>query len=96
MSNPFSLRFRYMDYTHEVKFTGESFRQMLNVAGFCEIQVTGASYVIGLFKSWIGKLGHHGINKVVEFMPKMQGYSSPNILGLIYNRNMHKEVKQHF
>jgi 2-polyprenyl-3-methyl-5-hydroxy-6-metoxy-1,4-benzoquinol methylase len=80
MSNPFSLRFRYIDYTHEVAFTEESLRQVLNAVGFYEIQVMGASYVIRSFKSWIGKLGQHGTHKIVELMLKMQGYSSPNII----------------
>ena len=34
MSNPFSLRLRYIDFTHEVGFTEESFVQVLYIAGF--------------------------------------------------------------
>ena len=42
LSNPFNIRTRYVDFTHEVGFTKESLAQVLRVSGFRVVTVHGA------------------------------------------------------
>ena len=42
MGNPFNLRSRYMDFTHEIGFTEHNLYQVLYVTGFRKIRVLGA------------------------------------------------------
>jgi SAM-dependent methyltransferase len=42
MGNPFNLRSRYMDFTHEIGFTEHSLYEILCMAGFRKIRVFGA------------------------------------------------------
>jgi 2-polyprenyl-3-methyl-5-hydroxy-6-metoxy-1,4-benzoquinol methylase len=42
MENPFNLRSRYIDFTHEIGFTERSLYQILYVTGFRKIRVFGA------------------------------------------------------
>jgi 2-polyprenyl-3-methyl-5-hydroxy-6-metoxy-1,4-benzoquinol methylase len=80
MSNPFSMRFRYIDFTHEVGFTEESLRQVLRASGFQEIQIKGGSYVVQSFKSRLGKLGEQIAHKMLKQSFILQGYGLPGIL----------------
>lgn len=80
MSNPFGLRSRYIDMTHEVGFTENSLREVLEVIGFQIIQIKGASYPILSFKSAIGKVGEMIIYKFIKLLFMIQGYSVPKFL----------------
>lgn len=51
--SPFSGRFRYGDFTHEISFTEGSIRQILLVSGFKEIKVYPQRPVIHGLKSFI-------------------------------------------
>jgi SAM-dependent methyltransferase len=42
MGNPFNLRTRYIDFTHEIGFTEHSLYEVLYMAGFRKIRVFGA------------------------------------------------------
>jgi len=80
MANPFSLKSRYQDFTHEVGYTQESLRHVLSAAGFQEIEIMGASYVVLSVKSRIGKLIERILHKIIAQMFELQGYSRPSIL----------------
>ena len=80
MSNPFGLRGRYMDITHEVGFTEHSLFEVLNTVGFQDIHLMGACHPVVSFKSLIGKLGEWIIHKFLKLMFLLQGYPSPKIL----------------
>jgi cyclopropane fatty-acyl-phospholipid synthase-like methyltransferase len=80
MSNPFSLKSRYQDFTHEAGYTQDSLRYILSASGFQEIQLLGASYVVQSFKSRIGKLTERILHKLIAQMFELQGYSRPSIL----------------
>jgi 2-polyprenyl-3-methyl-5-hydroxy-6-metoxy-1,4-benzoquinol methylase len=80
MSNPFSLRFRYQDYTHEQGFTEESLGQILRMSGFKEIHITGASFADHSFKGRIGMLRRRVTHSIIAEALRAQGYGSPCIL----------------
>ena len=80
MSNPFGLKSRYQDFTHQVGFTEDSLKLVLRVSGFRELQITGTSYAVQSRRSWIAKLGEWITHKILEQMFKAQGYTHPNIL----------------
>jgi 2-polyprenyl-3-methyl-5-hydroxy-6-metoxy-1,4-benzoquinol methylase len=80
MSNPFSLKSRYQDFTHEAGYTQESLRYVLSASGFQEIEIIGASYVAVSFKSRIGKLTERILHKIIQQMFALQGYTRPSIL----------------
>jgi 2-polyprenyl-3-methyl-5-hydroxy-6-metoxy-1,4-benzoquinol methylase len=80
MSNPFSLRFRYVDYTHDVGFTEESLRYVLSITGFEDIEITGAPSQLRSFKSWIAAARSRAIRAIIAQALKAQGYGSPSIL----------------
>lgn len=80
MSNPFGLRGRYMDITHEVGFTEHRLFEVLNTIGFQDIRLMGAYYPVVSFKSLIGKMGERIIHKFLKLMFLLQGYPPPKIL----------------
>ncbi len=80
MSNPFGLKSRYQDFTHEVGFTEDSLRLVLSISGFHEPRIMGAPYPIQSRGSWIAKLGEWITHKILEQMFKVQGYTHPSIL----------------
>lgn len=84
MSNPFGLINRYMDITHEIGFTEFSLSQILEVVGFQEIQLKGASYPIISLKSVIGKIGE----KIVCFLLKLLHLVQGNIVPKIMNNEI--------
>ena len=51
--SPFSGRFRYWDFTHEISFTGSSIRQVLLVSGFKNVLVYPMPSVVHGLKSLI-------------------------------------------
>ena len=80
MSNPFGLRFRYQDYTHEQGFTEESLRYILRTSGFKEIQVMGASPTGNSFKARLYKLRLRVTQSIIAEGQRAQGYGSSCIL----------------
>jgi len=80
MSNPFGLKSRYQDFTHEVGFTEDSLRLVLNISGFHELCITGTSYATQSRRPWIAKFGERITHKILEQMFKAQGYAHPSIL----------------
>ncbi len=80
MSNPFGLKSRYQDFTHEVGFTEDSLRLVLGISGFREPRIMGAPYPVQSHGSWIAKLGEWITHKTLEYMFRVQGYTHPSIL----------------
>ncbi|MBX3057492.1 MAG: class I SAM-dependent methyltransferase [Anaerolineae bacterium] len=52
MSNPFNIRSRYVDFTHETSFTTESLAQILRVTGF-QVEVVRGLYT--LHRRWLAR-----------------------------------------
>jgi len=80
MSNPFSLRLRYQDFTHEVGFTEESFVQVLYIAGFRNIRVFGASEPTWSMSISIRVLIKKIAHMILRLLFLIQGFSAPKIL----------------
>lgn len=80
MSNPFGLRSRYQDYTHEQGFTEESLGYVLRTSGFKEIQMMGSSLAGHSFKARIDKLRRRVSHSIITEALRAQGYSLPSIL----------------
>ena len=78
MSNPFSLKLRYQDFTHEVGFTEESFVQVLYIAGFRNIRVFGASEHTSSIS--IRVLIRKIVHMILRLLFLIQGFSAPKIL----------------
>ena len=76
MSNPFSLRSRYMDITHEVGFTEHSLLEVLNTTGFQDIRLLEASSPGIIRMSLAGKVAH----RLLKLLFLVQGYPPPKIL----------------
>ncbi len=64
--SPFSGRFRYGDFTHEISFTKGSIRQVLEVAGFKNIGVFTTGLVVHGFKSFIRAVLWKGIEIILH------------------------------
>ena len=81
MSNPFGLRGRYMDVTHEIGFTEHSLREILESVGFQKINIIGGfSPVKKTLRSLIGRILMIMTHKLLKFMFFVQGYPIPEIL----------------
>lgn len=52
MSNPFNIRSRYVDFTHETSFTTESLAQVLRVSGF---QIEAVHGLYTLHRRWLAR-----------------------------------------
>ena len=64
--SPFSGRFRYGDFTHEISFAEGSIRQVLGVSDFKHIQVFPTRPVIHGFKSLLRALLWRGIEFILQ------------------------------
>jgi len=81
LGNPFNLRARYMDFTHEVGFTEHSLYQVLYVAGFRKIRVFGAREPCGRgIKSWIMRLMSSASRVVLKSLLHLLMTPLPKIL----------------
>lgn len=80
MSNPFGLRGRYMDITHETGFTEHSLFEVLNAAGFQNIHLMGADHPVVSLKSLVGRLGKRIVHRFLKLMFLVQGYPPPEVL----------------
>ena len=80
MSNPFGLRGRYMDVSHEIGFTEHSLFEVLNATGFQNIHLIGAYYPVRSFKSLVGRLGGALARRLLKLLFLVQGYPPPKIL----------------
>jgi 2-polyprenyl-3-methyl-5-hydroxy-6-metoxy-1,4-benzoquinol methylase len=69
MSNPFNLRSRYMDFTHEVGFTEHSLYEVLYTVGFRKIRVFGAREPCGRgVKAGITRLMNSSFHVVLRLL----------------------------
>ena len=80
MSNPFSLMDRYQDITHETGFTELSLLAVLEMSGFADVEIRGASYPTTSFVTVVGRLGAIIIYNVLRLLFRIQGHRSPKFL----------------
>ncbi len=80
MSNPFSLRGRYIDITHELGFTEQSLKEVLEVAGFKDINLIAAYPPVKTVRSLARRILTVTSQKILGFMFFTQGYPVPKIL----------------
>lgn len=75
MGNPFSLRLRYVDFTHEAGYTEISLYQLLWLAGFRRIEIRPAplARTLGGMVSW-------SIHALLRKLMWYQGYVAPKIM----------------
>lgn len=80
MGNPFGLMDRYMDITHEVGFTEFSLAQLLEMVGFKNIIIKGASYPVISLKTGIGKIAEKFFYGILKILFLIQGHAIPRFL----------------
>jgi 2-polyprenyl-3-methyl-5-hydroxy-6-metoxy-1,4-benzoquinol methylase len=80
MSNPFGLRFRYIDYTHEQGFTEESLGHILRASGFKKIHIMGTPCPSHSLIARIRELRRRVAYSIIAGALRVQGYGSPRIL----------------
>jgi hypothetical protein len=81
MGNPFSLRVRYMDFTHEIGFTEHSLYEVLYMAGFRKIRVFGAREPCGRgIKAGIMKLMNSSFHIFLRSLFRVLLIPPPKIL----------------
>jgi SAM-dependent methyltransferase len=81
LGNPFAVRLRYMDFTHEIGFTEQSLSQVLWLGGFRRINILPfpLNSPISLklkIENFISKGIFFGITKIMQY----QGFVAPGIL----------------
>jgi 2-polyprenyl-3-methyl-5-hydroxy-6-metoxy-1,4-benzoquinol methylase len=80
MANPFSLKSRYIDITHEIGFTEYSLDAVLTTAGFRNIELFPAGSLSDSFVSFWQSIAARGIYAVMRLLFKIQSYPAPKIL----------------
>lgn len=80
MSNPFGLKNRYMDITHEIGFTEFSLSEALEMSGFKDVKVRGAPYIVTSVGRAFGRVGKIIIHSFLKLLFLVQGYSVPKFL----------------
>lgn len=81
MGNPFNLRSRYMDFTHEIGFTEHSLYEVLYMAGFRKIRVFGAREPCGRgIKVWIMRLMNSSFHVFLRSLFRVLLIPPPEIL----------------
>jgi 2-polyprenyl-3-methyl-5-hydroxy-6-metoxy-1,4-benzoquinol methylase len=90
MSNPlFGLNFRYVDFTHEIGFTENSLKYVLNKAGFSEISLYASktpSNSLARILQRIMQLMVNGIVRMLQkiYMPNQKWILSQSIYAVAY------------
>lgn len=82
MSNPFGLRARYIDITHEVGFTENSLYAVLKAVSFNNICIYPADYPISSIKSFVGRIIRKFVHTMIKYSYRVQGYGAPKILAV--------------
>ena len=80
MANPFGLRARYIDITHEIGFTEESLQQILGVVGFDEIYTYGHKEVVTSIKNHFKRILRAVFFKYIRLLYSVAAYGKPTIL----------------
>lgn len=80
MSNPFSLRTRYVTITHEIGFTERSLPEVLRMVGFQDIQTIGTLPPPISIKLLIKRIGATLVYIFLRLLFKIQDYPAPKIL----------------
>jgi 2-polyprenyl-3-methyl-5-hydroxy-6-metoxy-1,4-benzoquinol methylase len=81
MGNPFNLRSRYMDFSHEVGFTEHSLYEVLYTAGFRKIHIFGAREPCGRgIKAGIMRLMNSSFHNVMRSIFRILLIPPPKIL----------------
>jgi len=81
MGNPFNLRTRYMDFTHEIGFTEHSLYEVLYMAGFRKIRVFGTREPCGRgIKVWIMRLMNSSFHVFLRSLFRVLLIPPPEIL----------------
>jgi 2-polyprenyl-3-methyl-5-hydroxy-6-metoxy-1,4-benzoquinol methylase len=88
--SPFSGRFRYWDFTHEISFTESSIRQVLLVSGFKKVEVYPTPLVIHGLKSFV----RHILWKCIELKIKFYLLVETGSAKGIFTQNLIAAVKK--
>lgn len=84
MVNPFALRSRYMDITHEIGFTEHSLYEVLKVSGFEDISIYPIPMKIRSIKSLIGRFSQISIQRTLKILYFLQGIPVPEIMTVMF------------
>lgn len=80
MSNPFTLKERYGDITHEVGFNEDSLYAILNAVGFDNIAIYPVHYPILSVKHLVAGIAQRIFHMLLRVLFRIQGQSSPKVL----------------